>query len=144
MREESHFTADIYSHAGAVGLSQLMPSTAADVASRMGLGLPTLKELHDPGLNLSIGAWYLSHLISRTGTLADALFAYNGGLTRVRRWRESNAALPDDLFPELIPFPETQHYGRKLLVSSSIYRYLYPAGGVPDGPGLVDRFFPDR
>ncbi len=144
VREESHFTADIYSHAGAVGLSQLMPATAADVAGRMGLGLPSLRDLHDPALNLSIGGWYLAHLVSRTDTLADALFAYNGGLTRVRRWRDEYARLPDDLFPELIPFAETQHYGRKLLVSSSIYRYLYGTDTNPGASSLVERFFPNR
>jgi soluble lytic murein transglycosylase len=144
VREESHFTADIYSHAGAVGLSQLMPATAADVAGRMGLGLPSLRDLHDPALNLSIGGWYLAHLVSRTGTLADALFAYNGGLTRVRRWRDEYPHLPDDLFPEFIPFAETQHYGRKLLVSSSIYRYLYGTDKNSGVSVLVERFFPNR
>jgi soluble lytic murein transglycosylase len=144
VREESHFTADIYSHAGAVGLSQLMPATARDVAQRMGLPLPAIEDLHDPALNLSIGGWYLAHLLSRTDTLGEALFAYNGGLTRVRRWKEENRDLSDDLFPEAIPFVETQHYGRKLLVSSSIYRYLYLANPEIRDFALVESFFPDR
>ncbi|ADK82911.1 Lytic transglycosylase catalytic [Sediminispirochaeta smaragdinae DSM 11293] len=144
VREESHFTPDIYSRVGAVGLSQLMPSTARDVAGRMGLKIPSNEDLHDPRLNLSIGAWYLAHLAGRTDNISEALFAYNGGLTRVRRWRSSNSDLPDDLFAETIPFAETQYYGRKLLVSTSIYRYLYRADS-PEGPlWPVDTFFPKR
>ena len=122
VREESHFQRAVVSSAGAVGLSQLMPATAADVAERLRVSNYNLK---DPATNLSFGGWYLGNLNRRTDILSDALFAYNGGLTRVRRWREEYSDLPDDLFLEAIPFKETSHYGRKLLVSSVIYGYLY-------------------
>ena len=122
VREESHFQRAIVSSAGAIGLSQLMPATAADVAERLRVSNYNLK---DAATNLSFGGWYLGNLIRRTEILSDALFAYNGGLTRVRRWRKEYPGLPDDLFLESIPFKETSHYGRKLLVSSVIYGYLY-------------------
>lgn len=122
IREESHFSADIVSAAGAVGLSQLMPATAEDVASRMRLKDPVLT---DPQINMKLGGWYLENLISRTNSVIQALFAYNGGLTRVRRWKAEYPALPEDLFLEAIPYRETSLYGRKVLVSAVIYGYLY-------------------
>jgi soluble lytic murein transglycosylase-like protein len=122
VREESLFDAGISSHAGAVGLSQLMPATAEDVASRIGV---KVTDLNDPSLNLRLGAWYLNHLIGRTENYSQALFAYNGGITRVRRWVSDYAYLPGDLLLERIPFAETAHYGRKVLVSSVFYGYFY-------------------
>ncbi len=122
IREESHFSSTIVSPAGAVGLSQLMPATAADVASRMRL---RADDLTDPAVNLKLGGWYFGNLISRTDTVMQALFAYNGGLTRVRRWKKNYQNLPEDLFLEAVPYGETNLYGRKVLVSAVIYGYLY-------------------
>jgi len=122
VREESHFQKTVVSSAGAIGLSQLMPETAADVAGRLHSKIYNLK---DAQTNLSFGGWYLGNLVRHTNVLIDALFAYNGGLTRVKRWRKTYSDLPDDLFLEAVPFKETSHYGRKVLVSSVIYGYLY-------------------
>jgi len=135
VREESLFDADISSVAGAVGLSQLMPSTALDVASRIGL---TVDDLTDPALNLRLGAWYLDHLLGRTENYSRALFAYNGGITRVRRWVRDYSYLPGDLLLERIPFAETAHYGRKVLVSSVFYGYFYDK---IDYLEIITRFF---
>ena len=122
VREESLFDAEISSSAGAVGLSQLMPATARDVASRIGL---ETSKLTDPAVNLKLGAWYLAHLIDRTENYSQALFSYNGGITRLRRWVQSDVSLPGDLLLEKIPYAETSHYGRKVLVSSILYGYFY-------------------
>ena len=122
VREESHFDADIQSAAGAVGLGQLMPATARDVASRTGIAV---SDLTDPAVNLRLSAWYLDHLIGRTDTYSQALFSYNGGITRLRRWVEDNPDLPGDLLLEKIPYAETSHYGRKVLVSSILYGWFH-------------------
>lgn len=135
VREESYFDPAISSTAGAVGLAQLMPSTARDVASRIGLDG---YELTNPAVNLRLGAWYLDHLRGRTDSYLRALFAYNGGLTRVRRWGERYAGLPEELLLEALPYEETRHYGRKVLVSSVIYGYLYH--GRPPGSVVVQIF----
>lgn len=135
VREESLFDSDIASGAGAVGLSQLMPATAEDVASRIGL---EIRDLTDPGTNLRLGAWYLDHLIGRTENYSRALFAYNGGITRVRRWVKDYSSLPGDLLLERIPFAETAHYGRKVLVSSVFYGYFYDKIGYRE---IIRRFF---
>jgi len=135
VREESLFDAHISSSAGAVGLSQLMPSTAEDVAGRIGVKIGTLT---DPYLNLRLGSWYLMHLMGRTENISQALFAYNGGITRVRRWVREADGLGGDLVLELIPYQETSHYGRKVLVSSVLYGYFYE--GVEPNK-LIKRFF---
>ncbi len=122
VREESLFDADISSSAGAIGLSQLMPSTAADVAGRIGV---RASDLTDPHMNLRLGSWYLAHLIGRTENVSQALFAYNGGITRVRRWVRQSDGLDGDLVLELIPFQETSHYGRKVLVAAMMYGYFH-------------------
>ncbi len=91
------------SPAGAIGLMQLMASTARDIAKRRKLadrhrdGL-----LYDPGYNIDFGAWYLAQQISKfwTGnadaTVALAAAAYNGGPGRVRRHLRDGSALPEE------------------------------------------------
>lgn len=138
VREESHFDADIQSAAGAVGLGQLMPATARDVASRTGI---EASDLTDPAVNLRLSAWYLDHLIGRTDTYSQALFSYNGGITRVRRWVQDNPALPGDLLLEKIPYAETSHYGRKVLVSSILYGWFHYGY---EYRGIVETFFNEK
>ncbi len=122
VREESYFDASITSSAGAVGLTQLMPATAKDIAHRMGMKDPAIT---DPSDNLAIGAHYLSTLITRFHDIGEALFAYNAGYNRVERWKAYYPGLPDDLFLEAVPFNETQGYVKKILVSAVAYGYLY-------------------
>lgn len=137
MRQESLFNPEARSYVGALGLSQLMPATAADVARRLGLSDP---DLTDPEDNLALGAWYLRHMIERSENLPDALAAYNAGITRVRRWRRARGYLPMDLYIETIPFDETRNYVKRLLVSSYHYGYLYYR---LDSARLAELFFPD-
>ncbi len=82
---ESDFVPDAVSHAGAIGLSQLMPGTAEM------LGV----DPNDPEQNLRGGARYLSDMIDRyDGRLDLALAAYNAGPTRVSRLWDGEAGVP--------------------------------------------------
>jgi soluble lytic murein transglycosylase len=138
VREESHFDAEIRSHAGATGLAQLMPATADDMARRMRLSDP---DLTDPDTNLSIGGYYLSYLLERfDGELLPALAAYNGGQGRVRRWVRENGALSGPLFHEAMPIRETRHYIRKVLVSAAYYGEIYDGRSIAE---TVRLFYPD-
>mgnify|MGYP006271929387 CR=1 FL=1 len=121
VREESFFSSSVASHAGAVGLSQLMPATAADVARRMGLTGP---DLRDPETNIAIGSWYLRSLQERFDRPVAALAAYNAGQGRVSRWL---AARPPTMlhFHQRIPYRETRNHVRKVMVSAVYYNYLY-------------------
>ena len=137
VREESYFSADVASHAGAIGLSQLMPQTAADVARRMGIGTP---DLTNPETNLDIGAWYLHNLIQNFHDPVLALAAYNGGFGRVRLWQRMYNQPSTVLFHESIPLPETRMYIRKILVSAVYYGHLYQKLSLPE---VVKSMFPD-
>ena len=126
IREESYFNPDAVSHAGARGLSQLMPATAAEVAERLNIADI---DLSHPETNVALGGWYLNNLIERTESIPEALCSYNAGITRIRRWRGKYESLPLDLFLETIPFDETREYSRKVISSFLMYTRLYD--GIP-------------
>ncbi|MDR0314113.1 MAG: lytic transglycosylase domain-containing protein [Treponema sp.] len=130
IRTESYFKADAVSRVGAVGLGQLMPDTAMDMANRIArrTGIdyrPGGIDLIDPEVNVHISSYYLNYLIDYTGSPMTALIAYNGGMGRVRSWRAAEPRLPEDLFLETIEFVETREYGRRVLAAAAIYGYLY-------------------
>jgi soluble lytic murein transglycosylase len=131
IRTESAFDADAVSRVGAVGLAQLMPATALDMARRISRqGGPDYAEagepdLRDPRVNLPLGARYLRYLWDRLGSPMLALTAYNGGMGRISRWRAAAGDLSEDLFPETIEYSETRNYGRKVLAAAAAYGYLY-------------------
>lgn len=130
IRSESFFDPDVISSAGAIGLTQLMELTSGDIARRL-----KYKEysLEDPQTNIDFGTYYLSELIRRCdGSYLQAFFAYNAGITRVRRWLQSSLVefgkkkdMPLDLFLETLPYAETREYGRKLISAGVMYEWLY-------------------
>ena len=122
VREESYFAPAIESYAGAVGLAQLMPATAAEVAEREGITAP---DLTNPETNLRLGASYLSRLLDRFDEPAHAIMAYNGGQGRMRRWLAASQEPSVILFHEAVPVHQTRHYLRKILVTASGYALLY-------------------
>jgi soluble lytic murein transglycosylase len=125
VREESGFNPQIKSHAGACGLSQLMPGTASGCAKRMGLSYSSSK-IWDPATNLSIGAYYLDLLHTRyKGNSALALAGYNAGEGNADRWLgELPADTPLDTYVESISFRETRHYVKRVLSTYQVYRVL--------------------
>lgn len=130
VRSESFFDCQVESSAGAIGLSQLMNFTGEDIAHRLKFKEYNLK---NPDHNLEFGTWYLNNLYKRLDERwLPAFFAYNSGITRVRRWMKSSKIefnnikkLPDDLFLETIPYSETREYGRKLVGAAAMYAWLY-------------------
>ena len=117
MRVESVYQRRIISHAGAIGLMQIMPRTGRLIADQLGRYDATTTDLLDPTTNLEYSAWYLSSLLERMdGRLPLAIASYNGGPHNVRRWiREYGAHVPLDAFLERIPFSETKRYVRRVL-----------------------------
>jgi soluble lytic murein transglycosylase len=125
MREESALDPAVISQAGAVGLTQLMPSTAKSVAKRLGIGPISPSSLTDPATNIRIGAAYLGELLARYGRQpALALAAYNAGSGAVRRWLEARGSLELDEFVEEIPIDETRGYVKRVLRTFAAYRLL--------------------
>jgi soluble lytic murein transglycosylase len=110
VRVESGFSASARSHRGAVGLMQIMPDTATDMAGRLGLDASEIA-LDDPEINIRIGIKYLDVLRQEFGTDSVALLAaYNAGPTNVRAWRRGDHLTLGD-----IPFPETRRFVERVL-----------------------------
>ncbi|MFZ5470883.1 MAG: transglycosylase SLT domain-containing protein, partial [Myxococcota bacterium] len=127
VREESSFEPSARSGVGAVGLTQLMPATAAAVAHRLRLGKPSERLLARPELNLRLGAHYLSSLLARfDGDAAQAVAGYNAGPTRVAGWARGG---PLDVWVEEIPIAQTRNYVKRVLSSWRIYELAYLYGG---------------
>lgn len=120
-RQESTFSAHAVSPRGAVGVLQLVPSTARGHARALGLG--TSPNLRDPTLNIRLGARELGYLIRRFGALEPALAAYNAGETRVRGWWRRRPE--PQRFTEEIPVPETYNYVRRVVYLSDAYRLAH-------------------
>jgi len=120
-RQESGFSAHAVSPRGAIGVLQLIPSTARGHARALGLG--SSPDLRDPEINIRIGARELAYLVRRFGAVEPALAAYNAGETRVRGWwrREGDP----QRFTEDIPVPETYNYVRRVVYLSEAYRLVY-------------------
>lgn len=124
IRQESAFDPDIASHAGAVGLMQLMPPTAREVAQKTGRPEPERLDLIDPALNVALGSAYLAQMQRRfQGHPMVASAAYNAGPTTVSRWLPEQS-MPGDLWLTEIPYAETRQYVRRVLTYRVIYRDL--------------------
>ncbi|MDR7548598.1 MAG: transglycosylase SLT domain-containing protein, partial [Armatimonadota bacterium] len=121
VREESRYDPRVISPAHAVGLAQLLPSTARGLTPDQPVGLQRLK---DPATNLALGARYLRQQLDRFhGDLRLALAAYNAGPGAARRWIGLD---PDpDYFVERIGLAETRAYVQRVLGSYGIYRILW-------------------
>ncbi|MDF2782382.1 MAG: hypothetical protein K0S96_2187, partial [Geminicoccaceae bacterium] len=124
MRQESGFRPDANSPAGAKGLMQLMPATAAYIAKQA--GLPGEPDLLDPAVNLSLGQRYIRHLFQQPsveGDLFRLVAAYNSGPGKVEEWRKRDDFNGDPLlFIESIPSRETRLFIERVLASYWIYR----------------------
>lgn len=111
-KQESRFSPGVYSGAGAVGLLQLMPETAADLYGGP-LGTAALEE---PSLNAQLGGRYLKQLLTVwDGNPLLAIASYNAGPGAVARWITPQLQQAPELWVEAIPYPETRLYVKKVL-----------------------------
>ncbi len=125
IRQESAFTTDAISPAGAYGLMQLMPRTAKETARKVKAKYRRRSQLHDPQFNINLGSAYLARLLKRfNGNRALAASAYNAGPHRTGQWLAKRGKLPLDAWIETIPFSETRQYVQNVLSYSAIYSKL--------------------
>lgn len=131
-RQESAFITTARSSAGALGLMQLLPSTAHMVGKIINDQLHDIKELLTVDKNIRYGSHYLRMILNQykqNSVLATA--AYNAGPTRVKQWLPKYD-LPADLWIESIPFKETRNYVKNILTYTVIYQQLL--GNIPSLP----------
>ena len=131
IRQESAFTPDARSHAGALGLMQLMPRTAREMARNLRIRMRGKNDLLNVKTNIRLGIGYLKKVYDRfNGHKVLATAAYNAGHYRVKQWlpEESQAA---DLWIETVPFSETQDYLKRVLTYTAIYEQRLGMNSVP-------------
>ena len=130
MRKESVFKADAVSSADAIGLLQLLPSTAKLVARRHQRPVQSREQLFDPAINVPLGALHLKELADKyEGRWIMALGAYNAGSRAAERWRPVDGPREADVWIENIPYNETRGYIQRILLHVAAYRWL--ATGKP-------------
>ncbi|MEC9306372.1 MAG: transglycosylase SLT domain-containing protein, partial [Pseudomonadota bacterium] len=137
-RRESAYNPVALSPAGARGLMQLMPGTAAQVSRQLGLNDPGPYGVLEPELNIRLGSTYLRDKLERyQGNRLAATAAYNAGPGRVDQWLGSNSMESFDLFVESIPFRETRDYVQAVLSYRVIFESL-ANGGSSEGVSLLN------
>ena len=124
-RTESGFDPDARSHAGAVGLMQLLPKTAEWVTSLDSWKGPDNPALTNPQDSLELGACYLAYLQRTLDDPTAAIAAYNAGQNAVRGWIKK-AGGSASFGMEDIPYPETQEFVRRVERYRTIYQKVHP------------------
>lgn len=111
---ESSFRVQAISKSGAMGLMQLMPETAVQLAQERGIKNFSVEKLFEPELNLELGCYYLSKLYREFPDIDHSLIAYNAGRSNLIRWQGEGNPLSQT-------FPQTRQYVIKI---RWIYRLL--------------------
>ena len=112
---ESGFDKDAVSNMGAVGLMQILPSTAEEIAHKLGV---KDYDLTSPEDNIRFGCYYLRYLLDiYKGDIVYSLCAYNAGLNNVSYW------IFDDI--DEIPVEQTRNYVKKIIKCQKIYNVYY-------------------
>ena len=126
IRQESHFDPNAGSAAGALGLTQVIPPTAADIAAALDDDEFEIELLFRPERSIAYGAYYLGkQLDSFAQATWIALAAYNGGPGNAERWSGGNYGIDPDLFFERVGYSETREYLRRVLQNYAWYQFIY-------------------
>lgn len=126
IKAESNFNRNIKSKSGAIGLMQLMESTAIEQAEEVNEEIIVTESLYNPEINIKIGTKYYSKLIKKyNNNMLLALAAYNAGIGNVDNWIKQGIIKEDGSDIENIPFKETNNYIRKIVRDYKIYQNLY-------------------
>jgi len=108
IKAESMYNPQAVSPAGAVGLMQLMPPTARDIARQLNMKSYTLK---DPCTSIRMGTHYLKWLKGYFNDDFEEMVAgYNAGAGNVNKWKSNRTYTDDDYFTALLPYDETRKY----------------------------------
>ncbi len=124
IRRESAFMPDARSPVGAMGLMQLMPGTARQVARHLKIRYRGRNSLLGSNTNIRLGTSYLERMLNKLNSqqvLATA--AYNAGPNRVEKWLPEQNEMNAVRWIETIPFTETREYVSHILAYMAIYEH---------------------
>lgn len=141
-RQESQFDRAAISHAGARGLMQLMPGTARDQSTKLGLAYNAAALTSDTDYNIMVGSTYFRHIYDLYGSYPLAVAAYNAGPGNVNKWLRANG---DPRTPgvdmldwiEAIPIYETRNYVQRVLENAVVYDLMNPARSRSSGNNRI-------
>ncbi len=124
IRQESAFSPDALSSAGAMGLMQLMPATGKSTAKLIKSPLRDLSELLEADKNIQVGSAYLRQVLDiNNGSQVLATASYNAGPSRVRQWLPVYDKMPADVWVENVPFTETRNYIQQVMAFTTIFSH---------------------
>lgn len=145
-RQESQFDRAAVSHAGARGLMQLMPGTAREQATKIGLSYNAPALTEDTSYNIQLGSAYFQRMLNYYGgSFPLAVAAYNAGPGNVNKWLKANG---DPRLPggdwvrwiENIPIFETRNYVQRVLENAVVYDTLHPEKARFRSPALLSAY----
>ncbi|HEV2719228.1 MAG TPA: lytic transglycosylase domain-containing protein [Thermoanaerobaculia bacterium] len=121
INQESFYNPRTKSHAGAIGLMQLMPATGKELGGQI-FGRFDVKRLDNPEVNIELGTMHFRFLVDLFGGKTElAIASYNAGQGNVAKWRRAAPSKPMDEFLESIPFAETRNYVKRVTMLSAAY-----------------------
>jgi soluble lytic murein transglycosylase len=129
MRQESAFNPTAVSYAGASGLMQLMPATAAYIQRDNSLRKKNRKKLYDPAFNMMLGQKYLQYLLNKpvtSGNIMLVIAGYNAGPGNIAKWKQRTNHGDDWLlFMESIPNRQNRNYVERVMANLWVYRQRF-------------------
>lgn len=139
IRAESTFNPNARSPADARGLMQVIPSTGAAVARRLGMAWQGANSLYDPTTNIRIGTAYMRQRRDDYGAPYIASAAYNAGPAPTARWRDQRGGMDPDFWIETISYRETREYVARVMAFSVIYDWRLHGAAVPVTERMLGR-----
>lgn len=126
VRQESGFRNGAISPAGAMGLMQLMPTTASMMTRK--IGAYQINTASDAEKNITLGQTYVRHLLENqlvNNNMIYMLTAYNAGIGRLQEWKNAHNFGDDPLlFIETMPYPETRYYVQQVMTNYWLYNEI--------------------
>ena len=139
IRAESIFNPKARSGANAMGLMQVLPTTAAGVAKRLGIPYRGASDLYDADTNIALGTAYLREMEDKYGLPYVAIAAYNAGPAPTARWLSQRPSFDPDFWIETISYKETREYVARILAFSVIYDWRLNGTALPVTDRLLGR-----
>ena len=139
IRAESIFNPKARSGANAMGLMQVLPSTAAGVAKRLGIPYSGASDLYNAETNIALGTAYLREMEDKYGLPYVAIAAYNAGPAPTARWLSQRPNFDPDFWIETISYKETREYVARILAFSVIYDWRLNGTALPITDRMLGR-----
>ena len=126
VKAESNYNINAKSNSNAIGLMQIMLSTAKEIGSEINFEEDITEEkLYEPEINIQIGTAYFKILLEKYNNTNLALIAYNAGMGNLDKWLEQGIIDSQGENLDNIPYAETKNYVKKILQNYKVYCEIY-------------------